>query len=159
MTPPRVSGSPRSGSRRRAATRGCRETGSSSASLTNRWEHVANTAVSIRAVVSACLILQEQHKPLARLAVQRSTVSPNRTGVGSFQILFIGDSTNRGMMHYVMEQVNDSLTEWDKTHHIKVSFRQEQSDSLQTGSFETFCGRSLLFFTEKHLHRTFLLRV
>lgn len=36
------------------------------------------------------------------------------------QILFIGDSTNRGMMHYLMEAANDSLTEWDKTHHIKV---------------------------------------
>ena len=38
----------------------------------------------------------------------------------SFQILFIGDSTNRGIMHYVMEQANDSLTEWDKTHNIKI---------------------------------------
>lgn len=24
------------------------------------------------------------------------------------------------MMHYLMEQANDSLTEWDKTHNIKV---------------------------------------
>ena len=23
-------------------------------------------------------------------------------------------------MHYVMEQANDSLTEWDKTHNIKI---------------------------------------
>ena len=38
----------------------------------------------------------------------------------SFQVLFIGDSTNRGILHYVMEQVNGSLHEWDKTHHLRV---------------------------------------
>jgi len=45
------------------------------------------------------------------------------------QVLFIGDSTNRGMMHYVMESVNGSLTEWDKTHNIKVysSLNNEQT--------------------------------
>ncbi|XP_076333149.1 cadherin-like and PC-esterase domain-containing protein 1 isoform X1 [Tachypleus tridentatus] len=36
------------------------------------------------------------------------------------KLLFIGDSTNRGMMHYVMERVNGTLTEWDKTHDIRV---------------------------------------
>ncbi|GAB6029952.1 cadherin-like and PC-esterase domain containing 1 [Chamberlinius hualienensis] len=36
------------------------------------------------------------------------------------KILFIGDSTNRGIMHYLMERLNGSLTEWDKTHHLKV---------------------------------------
>ncbi|KAI8483518.1 Cadherin-like and PC-esterase [Branchiostoma belcheri] len=36
------------------------------------------------------------------------------------KVLFIGDSTNRGMMYYLMEQVNGTLTEWDKTHNIKV---------------------------------------
>lgn len=37
-----------------------------------------------------------------------------------FQLLFIGDSTNRGMMHYIMEQLNGSLSACDKTHHIRV---------------------------------------
>jgi hypothetical protein len=37
-----------------------------------------------------------------------------------FQILFLGDSTNRGMMHYIIEQLNITLTEWDKTHDIKI---------------------------------------
>ncbi|XP_013411217.1 cadherin-like and PC-esterase domain-containing protein 1 [Lingula anatina] len=36
------------------------------------------------------------------------------------KLMFIGDSTNRGMMHYIMEQINGSLSEWDKTHNIKV---------------------------------------
>lgn len=36
------------------------------------------------------------------------------------KILFIGDSTNRGMMHYVMEKLNGSLNQWDKTHDIRV---------------------------------------
>ncbi|XP_064633305.1 cadherin-like and PC-esterase domain-containing protein 1 [Lineus longissimus] len=35
-------------------------------------------------------------------------------------ILFLGDSTNRGMMHYMIEQLNITLTEWDKTHDIKI---------------------------------------
>ena len=41
-------------------------------------------------------------------------------GVLYFQVLFIGDSTNRGIMHYLMEELNGTLTEWDKTHHIKL---------------------------------------
>jgi hypothetical protein len=36
------------------------------------------------------------------------------------QILFIGDSTNRGIMHYLIERVNGSLRHWHKTHDIKV---------------------------------------
>nr|XP_006821655.1 PREDICTED: cadherin-like and PC-esterase domain-containing protein 1-like [Saccoglossus kowalevskii] len=36
------------------------------------------------------------------------------------KILFIGDSTNRGIMYYLMEEVNGTLMQWDKTHNIKV---------------------------------------
>ncbi|PNF28414.1 hypothetical protein B7P43_G16403, partial [Cryptotermes secundus] len=36
------------------------------------------------------------------------------------KLLFIGDSTNRGMMHYILEQLNGSLSACDKTHHIRV---------------------------------------
>ncbi|KFM56818.1 hypothetical protein X975_20021, partial [Stegodyphus mimosarum] len=36
------------------------------------------------------------------------------------KLLFIGDSTNRGMMHYVIERLNGTLSEWDKTHDIRV---------------------------------------
>ena len=36
------------------------------------------------------------------------------------QVLFIGVSTNRGIMHYLMEQVNDSLTHWDKTYDTQL---------------------------------------
>ncbi|XP_071083354.1 cadherin-like and PC-esterase domain-containing protein 1 [Haliotis cracherodii] len=36
------------------------------------------------------------------------------------KVLFIGDSTNRGIMHYISERVNNTLLEWDKTHHLKV---------------------------------------
>ncbi|XP_062439286.1 cadherin-like and PC-esterase domain-containing protein 1 isoform X2 [Rhea pennata] len=35
------------------------------------------------------------------------------------RILFIGDSTNRGMMYYLIERVNKTLQEWQKTHDIK----------------------------------------
>jgi len=37
-----------------------------------------------------------------------------------WQILFIGDSTNRGIAHYVTERLNGSLTEWDRTHDTRV---------------------------------------
>lgn len=40
--------------------------------------------------------------------------------LGGKKLLFIGDSTNRGMMHYVIERVNGTLNEWDKTHDIRV---------------------------------------
>ncbi|XP_073508169.1 cadherin-like and PC-esterase domain-containing protein 1 isoform X2 [Phyllobates terribilis] len=35
------------------------------------------------------------------------------------KIIFIGDSTNRGMMYYLMEKVNGSLEDWQKTHGMK----------------------------------------
>ncbi|XP_019139161.2 cadherin-like and PC-esterase domain-containing protein 1 isoform X2 [Corvus cornix cornix] len=38
---------------------------------------------------------------------------------GFVQILFIGDSTNRGMMYYLIERVNKTLQEWQKTHDVK----------------------------------------
>ncbi|XP_073429472.1 cadherin-like and PC-esterase domain-containing protein 1 [Dendrobates tinctorius] len=36
------------------------------------------------------------------------------------KIIFIGDSTNRGMMYYLMEKVNGSLEEWQKIHDMKL---------------------------------------
>ncbi|NXL63616.1 CPED1 protein, partial [Chordeiles acutipennis] len=35
------------------------------------------------------------------------------------RILFIGDSTNRGMMYYLIERANKTLQEWQKTHDVK----------------------------------------
>ncbi|KAM6137736.1 LOW QUALITY PROTEIN: cadherin-like and PC-esterase domain-containing protein 1 [Pterocles gutturalis] len=35
------------------------------------------------------------------------------------RILFIGDSTNRGMMYYLIQRVNKTLQEWQKTHDVK----------------------------------------
>ncbi|XP_066489748.1 cadherin-like and PC-esterase domain-containing protein 1 [Tiliqua scincoides] len=39
--------------------------------------------------------------------------------VESRKILFIGDSTNRGMMYYLIERVNETLQEWQKAHDMK----------------------------------------
>lgn len=36
------------------------------------------------------------------------------------QVLFIGDSTNRGMMYFLMERVNSSLADWGKAHDTQV---------------------------------------
>ena len=35
------------------------------------------------------------------------------------KLLFIGDSTNRGILHYIIEQINGTLHSMDKTHSIK----------------------------------------
>lgn len=36
------------------------------------------------------------------------------------QVLFIGDSTNRGILHYILERLNGTLVQWDKTHNIRI---------------------------------------
>ncbi|GFO27706.1 cadherin-like and pc-esterase domain-containing protein 1 [Plakobranchus ocellatus] len=36
------------------------------------------------------------------------------------QVLFIGDSTNRGIMNYITKRLNETLLEWDKTHTVRV---------------------------------------
>ncbi|XP_041833792.1 cadherin-like and PC-esterase domain-containing protein 1 isoform X2 [Melanotaenia boesemani] len=36
------------------------------------------------------------------------------------KVLFIGDSTNRGMMYFLMERVNSSLEDWEKAHDTLV---------------------------------------
>ncbi|NXO58330.1 CPED1 protein, partial [Aramus guarauna] len=52
-----------------------------------------------------------QYSVLAKPELQRC--------VEGRKILFIGDSTNRGMMYYLIERVNKTLQEWQKTHDIK----------------------------------------
>lgn len=37
----------------------------------------------------------------------------------NLQILFIGDSTNRGLMYYLIERLNETLQEWQKVHGTK----------------------------------------
>nr|XP_033814482.1 cadherin-like and PC-esterase domain-containing protein 1 isoform X2 [Geotrypetes seraphini] len=39
--------------------------------------------------------------------------------VAGRKVLFIGDSTNRGIMYYLIERVNKTLQEWHKTHDSK----------------------------------------
>ncbi|XP_061815663.1 cadherin-like and PC-esterase domain-containing protein 1 isoform X2 [Nerophis lumbriciformis] len=36
------------------------------------------------------------------------------------KVLFLGDSTNRGMMYFLMERLNSSLVDWDKAHEMLV---------------------------------------
>lgn len=36
------------------------------------------------------------------------------------QIIFVGDSTNRGLMHYLVEKLNSTLTDGSKTHDMKI---------------------------------------
>ncbi|XP_011728795.2 cadherin-like and PC-esterase domain-containing protein 1 isoform X3 [Macaca nemestrina] len=39
--------------------------------------------------------------------------------LGGRKILFIGDSTNRGIMYYLIERLNETLQEWQKVHGTK----------------------------------------
>ncbi|XP_061270515.1 cadherin-like and PC-esterase domain-containing protein 1 isoform X1 [Bos javanicus] len=39
--------------------------------------------------------------------------------LGGRKILFIGDSTNRGIMYYLIERLNETLEEWQKVHGTK----------------------------------------
>ncbi|XP_015980733.2 cadherin-like and PC-esterase domain-containing protein 1 isoform X1 [Rousettus aegyptiacus] len=39
--------------------------------------------------------------------------------LGGRKILFIGDSTNRGLMYYLIERLNETLQEWQKVHGTK----------------------------------------
>lgn len=39
--------------------------------------------------------------------------------LGGRKVLFIGDSTNRGIMYYLIERLNETLQEWQKVHGTK----------------------------------------
>ncbi|XP_076861270.1 cadherin-like and PC-esterase domain-containing protein 1 isoform X2 [Brachyhypopomus gauderio] len=51
------------------------------------------------------------------------------------KILFIGDSTNRGMMYYLMERVNTTLEDWDKAHDTIVYHNLNQGRTLISYSY------------------------
>ncbi|MEE6517161.1 hypothetical protein FKM82_027169, partial [Ascaphus truei] len=52
-----------------------------------------------------------QHPILLKTALQQC--------VKERKILFIGDSTNRGIMYYLIERVNETLQQWQKCHAMK----------------------------------------
>ncbi|KAL6460224.1 hypothetical protein MHYP_G00319830 [Metynnis hypsauchen] len=51
------------------------------------------------------------------------------------KVLFIGDSTNRGMMYYLMERVNTTLEDWDKAHDTIVYRNLNQGRTLISYSY------------------------
>ncbi|KAI4879605.1 hypothetical protein NFI96_026964, partial [Prochilodus magdalenae] len=51
------------------------------------------------------------------------------------KVLFIGDSTNRGMMYYLMERVNTTLEDWDKAHDTIVYHNLNQGRTLISYSY------------------------
>uniref|UniRef100_T1KKD3 Uncharacterized protein n=2 Tax=Tetranychus urticae TaxID=32264 RepID=T1KKD3_TETUR len=46
------------------------------------------------------------------------------------KILFIGDSTNRGLMNYLMEKLNGSLSDGNKTHELRIYDKLNQGKTL-----------------------------
>nr|XP_693701.4 cadherin-like and PC-esterase domain-containing protein 1 isoform X1 [Danio rerio] len=51
------------------------------------------------------------------------------------KVLFIGDSTNRGMMYYLMERVNTTLEDWDKAHNTIVYHNLNQGRTIVSYSY------------------------
>ncbi|KAK2892907.1 hypothetical protein Q8A67_012895 [Cirrhinus molitorella] len=51
------------------------------------------------------------------------------------KVLFIGDSTNRGMMYYLMERVNTTLEDWDKAHDTIVYHNLNQGRTIASYSY------------------------
>ncbi|XP_066526016.1 cadherin-like and PC-esterase domain-containing protein 1 isoform X2 [Hoplias malabaricus] len=51
------------------------------------------------------------------------------------KVLFIGDSTNRGMMYYLMERVNTTLQDWDKAHDTIMYHNVNQGTTLISYSY------------------------
>ncbi|CAH3114472.1 unnamed protein product [Pocillopora meandrina] len=76
---------------------------------------------------SSCFWRQTVWSPLT---CQYSVFSKNytRACLANKKILFVGDSTNRGIMYYLMEKLNGSLRKWEKTHTMKI-----YSDELNGG--------------------------
>ncbi|XP_048356424.1 cadherin-like and PC-esterase domain-containing protein 1 isoform X2 [Sphaerodactylus townsendi] len=51
------------------------------------------------------------------------------------KVLFIGDSTNRGMMYYLIERVNKTLQEWQKTHDMKFYYNINNRNTFISYSY------------------------
>ncbi|CAH2278135.1 Hypothetical predicted protein [Pelobates cultripes] len=48
------------------------------------------------------------------------------------KVLFIGDSTNRGIMYYLIERVNETLQEWQKSHDLRF-YRNVNQERTMVG--------------------------
>ncbi|MEQ2158996.1 hypothetical protein GOODEAATRI_017907, partial [Goodea atripinnis] len=64
-------------------------------------------------------------------------------------VLFIGDSTNRGMMYFLMERVNSSLEDWGKAHDTLVY------QNLNAGRTQVSYSYYPQFWLEKKQRPTF----
>ncbi|KAM4711919.1 cadherin-like and PC-esterase domain-containing protein 1 [Anableps anableps] len=65
------------------------------------------------------------------------------------KVLFIGDSTNRGMMYFLMERVNSSLEDWGKAHDTLVY------QNLNQGRTQVSYSYYPQFWLEKNQRPTF----
>ncbi|CAC5388867.1 unnamed protein product [Mytilus coruscus] len=66
----------------------------------------------------SCYWQQARWQPSLCQHRKRSIAEVKKCFVGK-KVLFIGDSTNRGIMHYILEKINGTLYDWDKTHDLK----------------------------------------
>lgn len=68
---------------------------------------------------NSCYWKQARWQPLLCQHRQHSFAEAKKCFKGK-KVLFIGDSTNRGIMHYILEKINNTLSDWDKTHDLKL---------------------------------------
>lgn len=50
--------------------------------------------------------------------------------IAVFQILFLGDSTLRGMMYEAVQQLNGSLARWEKSHDVAVYNQTNKGNTI-----------------------------
>ncbi|XP_030713513.2 cadherin-like and PC-esterase domain-containing protein 1 [Globicephala melas] len=55
--------------------------------------------------------------------------------LGGRKILFIGDSTNRGIMYYLIERLNETFQEWQKVHGTKFYYNVNGGKTLISYSY------------------------
>lgn len=69
------------------------------------------------------------------------------------KVLFIGDSTNRGIMYYLIERLNETLQEWQKVHDTKFYYNVNGGKTLISYSYypQFWISRSLRPTFEKAL--------
>ncbi|XP_067906617.1 cadherin-like and PC-esterase domain-containing protein 1 [Heterodontus francisci] len=68
-----------------------------------------------------------QHLALTKIQLQQC--------MNGRRVLFIGDSTNRGMMYYLMEEVNETLQEWDKAHETKFYYNLNRGKTFTSYAY------------------------
>ncbi|XP_071130783.1 cadherin-like and PC-esterase domain-containing protein 1 [Mytilus edulis] len=82
----------------------------------------------------SCYWQQARWQPSSCQHRKHSITEVKKCFVGK-KFLFIGDSTNRGIMHYILEKINGTLYDWDKTHDLKFYTSVNNQQTLMSFAY------------------------